>query len=489
MARHAVAGAARGLLGDGRVSDRTAALLREEVGRLVGVDRVVADAARIARASRDTWVIAVWRSLQATPPPPPACVVRPRSTAEVAALLAYATRAGVPVVPFGAGSGVCGGVQPDTDTLVVDLGDMRALRGIDGQNLLASAEAGLLGSEFEAALNAAGYSTGHFPQSIALSSVGGWVATRSAGQFSTKYGNIEQMFVAFEAVLPSGTVIRTRPVPRASTGPDLRHLFLGGEGTTGILTEVTLEIHPLPEETARQSVAFPSMTTGLEALRRIVRAGWRPAVVRLYDEIEAGRAFAGVAQASESLLLVLCEGPAAMVAAESAAVEAICREAGGRVLGPAPVESWLHHRNTVPGFEVFLKQGMIVDTIEVATTWGRIDGLYVGVLAAMRAVPGLIVASGHSSHTYPTGTNIYFTFAAKPDALEDIEPLYFRIWNAAMEATLAAGGTISHHHGIGRVRREWLPRELGSAYETLVAVQRALDPAGIMNPGALLRPR
>jgi alkyldihydroxyacetonephosphate synthase len=390
-------------------------------------------------------------------------------------------------VPFGAGSGVCGGVLPDAGTLVVDLGDMRALGAIDGHNLLATAQAGLLGSDFEAALNAAGFSMGHFPQSIALSSVGGWVATRSAGQFSTKYGNIEDLFVAFEAVLPSGTVIRTRPVPRASTGPDLRHLFLGGEGTTGILTEVTFEIHPLPEASARQAVAFPTMRAGLEALRRIVRAGWRPAVVRLYDEIEAGRTFAGVAGASESLLLVLCEGPAALVAAERAAIEAACGDVGGRLVGGAPVESWLHHRNTVPGFEVFLKQGMVVDTIEVATTWDKIDALYAGVLAAMRAVAGLIVASGHSSHTYATGTNIYFTFAAKPESAAELEPLYFRIWDAAMEATLAAGGTVSHHHGIGRVRREWLARELGSAYGALVAVQRALDPAGIMNPGALLR--
>jgi alkyldihydroxyacetonephosphate synthase len=398
-------------------------------------------------------------------------------------------RHGVPVVPFGAGSGVCGGVLPDANAIVIDLGAMRALRGIDEHDLLATAEAGLLGSEFEAALNDAGYSMGHFPQSIALSSVGGWVATRSAGQFSTKYGNIEELFVAFEAVLPSGKIIRTRAVPRASTGPDLRHLFLGGEGTTGILTEVTFQIHPSPEATARQTIAFPSMAAGLDALRQVLRAGWRPAVLRLYDEIEAGRVFAGTAGASESLLLVLTEGPAGLVAAELAAVEALCRAAGGRPVGDAPVDSWLHHRNAVPGFEVFLKQGMIVDTIEVAATWSQIEQLYRGVLAAMRAVPGVIVASGHSSHSYVTGTNIYFTFAAKPDRVEELEALYFRAWNAAMEATLAAGGTISHHHGIGRVRRDWLPRELGGAYDALVAIKQALDPAGIMNPGTLLTSR
>lgn len=463
--------------------------IADDIAGLVGKDRLVTDPERIARASRDTWVIAVWRSLQAVPPARPACVVRPRTTAEVAAIVAYAAREHVAVVPFGAGSGVCGGVMPDAGAVVVDLGALRRMHPIDGQNLLATAEAGLLGSEFEAALNEAGYSMGHFPQSIALSSVGGWVATRSAGQFSTKYGNIENLFVAFEAVLPSGAVIRTRPVPRASTGPDLRHLFLGGEGTTGILTEVTFEIHPLPEATERQAIAFPTMRDGLEALRRVVRSGWRPAVLRLYDEVEAGRAFAGVASASESLLLLLSEGPASLVASELAAVEATCRDAAGRAVGPGPVDSWLHHRNAVPGFEVFLKQGMVVDTIEVAATWDRIDALYVGVLGAMRAVPGIIVASGHSSHTYPTGTNLYFTFAAKPGTATELEPLYFRIWNAAMEATLAAGGTISHHHGIGRIRRDWLPRELGSAYEALVSVQRALDPAGIMNPGALLRPR
>lgn len=461
--------------------DRIRAHLRE----LVGSGRIVDDPERIARVSRDTWVIAVWRSLAGTLPRP-ACVVRPETTAEVSAVIGYAARERVAVVPFGAGSGVCGGVLPGADAIVLDLGAMRALRRIDERALLATAEAGLLGSEFEALLNRAGFSMGHFPQSIALSSVGGWVATRAAGQFSTKYGSVEDLFVAFEAVLPSGAVIRTRPIPRASTGPDLRHLFLGSEGTAGVLTEVTFQIHPLPEATDRQAIAFSSMAVGLEALRRVLRAGWRPAVVRLYDEIEAGRAFAGAAGASESLLLVLSEGPAALVAAELAAVQTIAAGVGGRAVGPAPVESWLHHRNAVPGFETFLKQGMIVDTIEVATTWDKIDDLYTGVLEAVRAVPGLIVASGHSSHSYPTGTNIYFTFAAKPDRPEELEPLYFRIWDAAMEATLTAGGTISHHHGIGRVRREWLRRELGSAYPLLVAVKRALDPAGIMNPGALL---
>jgi alkyldihydroxyacetonephosphate synthase len=292
--------------------------------------------------------------------------------------------------------------------------------------------------------------------------------------------------VAFEAVLPNGEIVRTRSIPRAATGQDLRHVFLGAEGTTGIVTELTYEIHPLAPATEKQAIAFSSMGAGLDALRRILRAGWRPAVVRLYDEIEAGRSFAGAANPGESLLLVLTEGPPELVAAEIAGATRIATDVGGRVVGSEPVDSWLHHRNTVPGFEYFLEQGMIVDTIEVASTWDRIDQLYGKVLAGMRAVSGLMVASGHSSHSYGTGTNLYFTFVGRPDRPEDMENLYFRVWGAAMEATLAAGGTISHHHGIGRVRRDWLARELGSAYPLLEKLRQAFDPLGIMNPGALL---
>lgn len=460
--------------------------IRSDLRSLLGADRVVTDADVLMRTRRDSWVISVWRSMQDTPTPFPACVVRPSTTADVSAVLAYATRERIAVVPYGAGSGVCGAVLAPENAIVVDLGAMRALKQIDEISLLATVEPGLLGSEFEARLNEAGYSMGHFPQSIALSSVGGWVATRAAGQFSTKYGNIEDMLVAFEAVLPDGEIVRTRAVPRAAAGQDLRHLFLGAEGTNGILTELTYQIHPLAPSTEKVAIAFPSMREGLEALRRILRAGWRPAVLRLYDEIEAGRSFAGAANDGESLLLVLTEGPAELTHVELAAATRIATAVGGRAVGPAPVDSWLDHRNAVPGFEYFLKQGMIVDTIEVASTWDKIGDLYAGVLAGMRAVPGLLVASGHSSHSYATGTNIYFTFAGRTEHPEDLEQLYFRVWHAAMEATLATGGTISHHHGIGRVRREWLPRELGSAYPLLAKLRGALDPLGIMNPGTLL---
>jgi alkyldihydroxyacetonephosphate synthase len=450
----------------------------------LGAERVRTDDEAIALHLHDQWVMSILRFVEKRSARP-ACVVFPRTTAEVALVLEIADRERAPVVPFGAGSGVCGGAVAPESAIVVDLRAMNRILALDPTALTVAAEAGVMGAELERWLRERDHTMGHFPQSIDISTVGGWVSTRSAGQLSTKYGNIEEMLLAFEAVLPGGRVVRTRPVPRSATGPDLRAFFLGSEGTLGILTEATFRVHPLPAAAARRSFSFGDVHAGLETIRSIVRLGWKPAVVRLYDGIEAGRSFAGAAPDGHALLLVQTEGPKELVEAELSAVgEAVARQ-GGEERGEEPVTQWLAHRNQVPSFESFLERGLLVDTIEVATGWDRIHDLYDGVLSAMRAVDGLLVASGHSSHSYTQGTNIYFTFAARPADMSGAETLYFRCWEAAMEATLRAGGTISHHHGIGRLRAGWMKRELGPAYDLLVALKRTLDPNGIMNPGAL----
>jgi len=363
---------------------------------------------------------------------------------------------------------------------------MNRILDVEERDLLVRVQAGTLGTALEKELNERGFSCGHYPQSIGLSTVGGWVATRSAGQFSTRYGSIEEIVAALEVVLPDGTVVRTKPVPRAATGPDLRQIFLGSEGTLGIVTEATLRILPTPASRALAAFRFPTMASGLEAIRKVVQAGWRPPVLRLYDEAEASRHFSEWAEPGAALLLLVSEGPATLTEAEMAACATICRGEGGSPLGAAPVEHWLEHRNEVPPLEPFFERGIVVDTIEVAAGWGSILAIYEGVRARLQAVPGLLVASAHSSHSYPTGTNLYFTFAAQTENLERAEDLYHRCWNAAMEATLAAGGTISHHHGIGRVRRPWMTREHGTGVAVLRALKAALDPLGIMNPGVLL---
>jgi len=277
-----------------------------------------------------------------------------------------------------------------------------------------------------------------------------------------------------------------KATPRRSAGPDLRHLFLGAEGTLGIVTELTVRVFPLPESRRLLCFSFPDFDAGLEAIRAIMRAGWKPPVLRLYDGTETARHFGQWANDGACFLLVISEGPAALTAVESEACHALCTAHSGEPVGDGPVQHWLKERNNVPGFEPFLEQGFVLDTIEVAAGWDRIHDLYREVLAAMGTVKDLVVVSGHSSHSYPQGTNIYFTFVARPENPADAEATYRACWARAMEATLHCGGTIAHHHGIGRVRLDWMAAEHGSGLAVLHAIKRALDPLGIMNPGALL---
>jgi alkyldihydroxyacetonephosphate synthase len=447
-------------------------------------DRVLDDAAALEAHRLDYWILAHLRARQGRLGAGPVCVVRPQTTAEVATAVRAAQRHHVAVVPYGGGSGVLGGAVPPAGSLVIDLRAMDRLLELEETSLLARAQAGMMGGDYERAVTARGYTTGHYPQSIERATLGGLVATRSAGQFSTKYGNIEDLLLGLEVVLPSAETLRLSPVPRASTGPSLRELFLGSEGSLGIVTEVTLRVFPLPERRALASVGCASVAAGLDVIRRVVRAGWRPAVLRLYDATETARTFHEWVPADTCLLLVVCEGPAALVEAEMQAIEAAAGDAPR--LGPAPVEHWLEHRNTVPSWDLFLDRELMVDTIEIAATWDRVAGLYESVVGALHEVPGMVVASAHSSHSYAQGTNLYVTFVLKPEDFSRAEETYLQAWSSVMEATLAAGGTIAHHHGIGRLRVPWLERELGAAYQVLRALKRALDPAGIMNPGALL---
>lgn len=458
------------------------AALRVELGEAVAWDEPT-----LAAHRRDTWFLHVLRERRGTLPELPLAVVRPGSTDEVALALRLALRHGCPVVPFGGGSGVCGGVGPGPRSLVIDLRRMDRLLEVNETSLLARVEAGKMGAAFEAELEEAGYTSGNYPQSIALSTVGGWIATRAAGQFSTRYGNTEDLLLGLRAVLPDGRQIETRVGPRSSTGPDLRHLFLGAEGTMGIVTEATFRIFPRPESRQMQSFAFPTLAAGLEAIRKFVRVGWRPAVVRLYDEIESARLFPGASNGSDCLLLLLSEGPVQLTRVEHEACATFCTAEGGAARGEEPVEHWMGERNHVPRFESFIDKGLVLDTIEVAATWDRVIDLYREVTDGLRQVPGLLLASGHSSHSYPQGTNLYFTFVARPAGPEEAEATYRACWAKTMEATLRRGGTIAHHHGIGRVRSAWLGQELGATgVEVLQALQRTLDPTGRMNPGVLL---
>jgi len=467
------------------MSKSSAAAVRAALVERLGGDAVHWDEASLRAHAHDTWPLALLWAQQGSLATLPTCVVMPRSAQEVAAVLSYANREGVPVVPYGAGSGVCGGVLPPAGAVVIDLRSMDQLLELNETNLLARVQAGMMGSEFESALNGHGYSMGHFPQSIAVSTVGGWVATRAAGQFSTRYGSIEDMLVGLEAVLPDGRIVRIAPVPRRAAGPDLRHLFLGSEGTLAVVTELAVRIFPLPESRRLMTYSLPDFDAGLEALRAIMRAGWRPPVLRLYDAAETARHFGQWASDEASFLIVISEGPSALTAVELEGCHTVCGAFGGAALGDQPAHHWLAERNNVPSLASFIERGFVLDTIEVASGWDRIHDLYRDVVAAVRAVKHVIVVSGHSSHSYPQGTNIYFTFVARPDDPAAAEPTYRACWKAAMDATVRVGGTIAHHHGIGRNRLPWMRAEHGEGLAVLRTLKRAIDPRGIMNPGVL----
>lgn len=454
----------------------------------LGTDRVLDDPGILAARSLDTWPLLLVQRAVGLEPPPPRVVVRPRSSGEVAAALVLLGELGVPVVPYGGGSGVQGGATPGTAAAVLDTGGLDRIIGLDEENLTVTVQAGVRLAALEAWLGERGYTTGHYPQSIDLAQVGGLVATRSSGQFSTRYGSIEDLVAGLEAVLPDGHVVRVASQPRRAVGPDLRQLWVGSEGAFGVITEVTLKVVPRPPDRWLGAYGASSMRSGLAAIRDVMREGWRPAVVRLHDAAEAHRGYPGQLAEDEAVLLLLSEGPLGYARAEGAAVDALARRAGLRPIGPGPVETWLERRNDVAEFEALIRRGVIVDTIEVAAPWTRIADIYEQVLARLvDEVPEMVHATGHSSHSYAQGTNLYFVLGAQPrrDA-NDAARVYEAIWTRVMDTTLALGGTISHHHGVGRCRAPWVPRDLGTSYELLRRIKTALDPRGLMNPGSLL---
>lgn len=447
-------------------------------------ERVVTDPAVLQSRRHDYWVASYVRDHVGTPAPEPACVVGPQSVADVQALLAIANETRTAVIPFGLGSGVCGGVVASPDAILLDMSAMNATRAIDPENLLASFDAGKNGLEAENEVAAQGLTIGHWPQSVGVSSVGGWVATRASGQFSTAYGNIEDIIHSVEAVLPDGSFVTLGKGPRSAAGPDLRQVLMGSEGTLGVITGVTFSLRRAAEARALSSFFAPDMRTGFEFQREIIQSGWAPPVMRQYDERETARLNT---LAKDCAVVMVHEGPRALVDAEQAAVRALA-ERFGLATGPEEiVEHWLGHRNNVPSWDLFLQRGIVLDTVEVSADWTKIGAVYDDATASLAEVEGVLAGSAHSSHVYRSGLNLYFTFAVNVGEAAKMEATYHDCWRRIMEATDRHGGSLAHHHGIGRVRRGYLERELGAAGVALLRkVKAALDPNGIMNPGVLL---
>jgi alkyldihydroxyacetonephosphate synthase len=410
-------------------------------------------------------------------------VCRPADADEVAAVLRVCHGRRIPVTAAGGRSGVCGASVPRAGGVLLDLTAVSGLTAVDDESLTISVLPGTFGPDLEAELRERGLTLGHWPQSMDISTVGGWLACRGAGQYSTRYGKIEDMVVGLEVVLADGTLVRTGGAPRAATGPDLTQLFVGSEGTLGVITRAWLRVHPTPAHERRAAWSFASFEDGLDACRRILRRGATPAVVRLYDGAEAARSHGGDGQ--RSYLLVLDEGDETIVDATIAVVASECDDTPGVApLDEAIVGGWLEHRNDTSALQALTRKGFVVDTMEIAAPWHALASIFQQVPTAMLAVPHARAATCHLSHAYLDGACLYFTFAATPPP-DEVESTYRALWDAGTRATLAAGGNLSHHHGVGLNRSRFVGEALGTGLDVLAAVKQALDPVGILNPGKL----
>jgi len=443
---------------------------------------VTVDAAAIAEASRDWWPLAMIWALDGQVAGRAAAVARPTSVDEVSGVLRVCNDATVPVTAAAGRSGVCGASVPLHGGVVLDLCGLEGIVGVDEQSMVLDVLPGTFGDVLEDTLRSTHHVTvGHWPQSVELSTVGGWLACRGAGQYSTRYGKIEDIVVGLDVALADGRRVSTGGAPRAAVGPDLTQLFVGSEGTLGIITGARLRLHPLPTHERRAAYGFSSFDDGLDACRRILHRGATPAVIRLYDDIEGQRNF----QTDDGVhpLLVLDEGDADIVDGVMTVVGEECA-AAVELPGDELLTRWLDHRNDVSALEALISRGYVVDTMEIAARWRDLPAIYAAATAAILGVEHTMVASAHQSHSYPDGACLYFTFAGQPPA--DAREGYYRAaWDAGTRAVLEHGGALSHHHGIGINRARFVHDALGDAFEVLVAAKHAIDPKGILNPGKL----
>jgi alkyldihydroxyacetonephosphate synthase len=449
--------------------------------RLRGVcNDVSTDAAVLAETSRDWWPLAMIWALDGEVAERAAAVARPSSAEEVAAVLRVCNEARMPVTPTAGRSGVCGASVPVHGGVALDLCGLAGVVEVDAESMVLDVRPGTFGTPLEDELRGVhGVTVGHWPQSIDLSTVGGWLACRGAGQHSTRYGKIEDMVIGLDVALADGREITTGGAPRAAVGPDLTQLFVGSEGTLGVITGARLRLHPAPPSERRAAFGFTSFVEGLDACRRILHRGATPAVIRLYDAVEGDRTFQ---TGAHHPLLVLDEGDPNVIDGVMAVVREEC--AGAAPLDETLVGRWLEHRNDVSALEALISRGYVVDTMEVSARWRDLPRIYDAATSAISGVRHTLVASAHQSHSYSDGACLYFTFAGQPPAAER-EAYYRKAWDVGTRAVLDHGGALSHHHGIGLNRARFVRDALGDAFDVLVAAKHALDPNGILNPGKL----
>ncbi|MBA2529369.1 MAG: FAD-binding oxidoreductase [Euzebyales bacterium] len=484
-------GPARGTFAGSQGRPYVLGQLARDLNAAVGAANVSTDPAALSEQSADWSWMSQFLRYRNLPLPTADVVVRPESTPEIEAIVRIASEYRVPVVPRGGGSGTQGGTFALYGGIAVDLTRMNRIVDIDETSLVVTVQAGIDGSVLEKELNGLGLTLAHYPGSHFFgATIGGSLAARGSGVVSTKYGKAEDMALQVEAVIPPGRTISTLPVPNHSCGPDLLQTLIGSEGTLGIITRATMRLDPLPEARRFLSYDFPSVEAGLEAARLVMTRRIVPAAMRLYDEADSAKLTAVLdLDPGGVLLIIVLDGSEASMALEGSAIQALCVANDGRELGGGPAETWWDGK-----YEPFSKHNApapptVFGTTDTCARFVDLPRLY---RAKKRTIEEGFAEFGarytaHFSHWYPWGGMIYDRFYVDdaPADPDEALALHDRLWDAAVAASLAHGGIINEHHGIGLKLGRFMRPQYGEAFEVMLAVKKAWDPDGIMNPGKL----
>ncbi|TQI65416.1 FAD-binding oxidoreductase [Clostridium sp. KNHs216] len=465
--------------------------------RILGKENVITDEQVLKESSLDRYrkyeqVCEVYTQ------PIPAAVVYVHSTEEVADVLKFANEYQINIVPRTGHSAIEGGLETALEnSVVVDGSQMNKVLKVDQYNMQVTCQCGVPLQDLDDMLREQGYTTGHSPQSKPLAQMGGLVATRSIGQFSTLYGGIEDMVVGLEAVFPNGKICRIKNVPRRSVGPDIRNIIIGNEGALCYVTEVTVKIFKYrPENNQFMGYTLDNMKTGFEVLREVMVEGYKPSIARLYDPADGAMSFSHFAAPGKCVLIFTTEGPAAIAEATAAGIkEIVARYDECEAVDPKYIEKWFSHLNWGPEQiaqereEIKATQNIGITT-EVSGCWDCIYEIYdTARRRIMEEVPDITLIGGHSSHSYINGTNMYFVYYynivdCPPE--EEINKYHNLINRIICEQVVQYGGSIAHHHGLGKARARYVHEEYGSSFYMLDTLKKAFDPNGIMNMGTLI---
>lgn len=464
-------------------------MVRSELSWAVGDEHVqTGDADKLGHSIDYYWVPELWHDRGQTLPAPD-FIVYPGSAAEVSEVLKIANTHHIPVIPWGGGSGSQGGALPIYGGIVLDMKRMNKVLEIDPVSMTVTAECGIIAQHLEWAVEQAGYSTMHFPASISCATLGGFIAHRGTGVLSTKYGKIEDMVMTMEVVTPTGEIIHTLPVPRHASGPDLTQLFLGSEGTLGVVTKATLKIHPIPESRKFHAFLFQTMHDAMSAGAKIMSRRLRPCVIRLYDEPETARLIKrvlGIDKAGAYLVFGF-DGPENIVDLELEQACTICREVEHEDLGTEMGQAWWDHRYKFfyPPYMFHLPQAF--GTLDTVATFANIEKVYWAMKNVVRDNFPQAAFIGHFSHWYEWGCMLYarFIIEAPPQDPHEALALYNKIWDMAIRAAIKEGGVINEHHGVGLKLGRMMRELYGPAFDVLLAIKKTLDPNNIMNPGKM----